>query len=134
VPRFKNFGTPASSDEPIVFELYEQSFRCRPAIQGRMLIDLVSQADQENMAKAALAILAFMDRVLVEESRVRFKEMTDSDDYIVDMQTLSDVMEWLIEQYAGRPTEGSSDSSAGSETTGPQPMEGQFSPVAVSVS
>jgi hypothetical protein len=131
-PRFRNFGTPAASDEPIIFQIYEEEFKCRPSIQGRTLIELVSQADQADMAKAAGAILTFMDRVLVPSSRERFQEMTESDDRIVDMDTLSAVMEWLIEQYAGRPTEESSDSSDGPTTIGPLPMDGQYLPVSSS--
>jgi hypothetical protein len=129
-----------SSDEPVTFKLFDEVFHCRPAIQGKTLIDLVSQIDMNNMAESAVALINFFKRTLVPTSYTAFDELINSEDRIVTMDTLTTVMEWLVEHYAGggdtatepRPTEPSSDSSNGHEITGPVLMDGQYSPVPVS--
>lgn len=134
--RYRNFGSPAQSDEVVAFDLYEEQYKCKAALQGRTLIELVARADADDPAVAAAAVLHFFDVVMVDESRERFNALTNSEDRVVSLETLTQIMEWLVEQYAGgeRPTMPSSESSPGEMTTGLPLMEGQFSPVPVSVS
>jgi hypothetical protein len=135
VTRYRNFGSPAQSDEVVVFDLFGEQYKCKAALQGRVLIELVSRADQDNTAEAAAAVLHFFDVVMDDESRERFNELTQSEDRVVSLETLTEIMEWLVQQYAGgeRPTEPSPDSSPGETITGLPLMEGQLSPVPVSV-
>lgn len=134
--RYRNFGSPAQSDEVVAFDLFGEQYKCKPALQGRVLIELVSRADADNTADAAAAVLHFFDVVMDDESRDRFNELTRSEDKVVSLETLTEIMEWLVQQYAGgeRPTPPSSDSLPGETTTGLPLMEGQLSPVPVSVS
>lgn len=137
--RFKDFGAPASSDEPITFRLFDETYRCRPAIQGKVLIDLLSKVNVNSMGDSAEAVLGFFEKTLLPESYARFDAVLISEDQIVTMDALTSIMEWLVEQYAGggdtatepRPTEPSSDSLNGHETTGPVLMDGQYSPVPI---
>lgn len=132
--RYRNFGTPAQSDEVVAFELYGEQFKCKQALQGRTLIALVARADSNNTADSAAALLEFFNEVMEPESAKRFEDLTTSDDRIVGLDLLTEVMQWLVEQYSGgeRPTQPSSDSLPGEMTTGLPLMEGQYQPVPVS--
>lgn len=122
--RFKDFGSPvASSDEPITFRLYDEVFRCSPVLQGYTLIKFISQAsDPEDAGSSAGAVLDFFDHALYKEDRQKFKAMAESEDYIIPLETLTEIMDWLVEQYAGRPTQLSTPSEPGGVITGPMPV------------
>jgi hypothetical protein len=133
--RYRNFGSPAQSDEVVVFDLFDEQYKCKASLQGRMLIELVARADSNNTSDSAAAVLSFFDAVMEQESRERFTALTESEDKVVSLEMLTEIMQWLVEQYAGgeRPTMPSPDSSPGETTTGLPLMEGQYSPVPVSV-
>ena len=119
MPRFKDFGSPiVSSDEPITFQLYGKTFRCQPAMQGRQLIEFIAQSSVEDPSSSARAVLQFFDNAIVEADHDQFNEMTHSSETVVPMETLTEVMDWLVEQYTGRPTEPPSPSPVGDTTTG----------------
>ena len=120
--RHRDFGSPASQDEPITFTIYGQTFRCVPAIQGRTLLDFIAMSADDNGAASAGAVLQFFNVALVSADRERFTALTSADDTVVPLETLASIMEWLVEQYAGRPTEPSSPSEPGDMITGPMPV------------
>jgi hypothetical protein len=123
VVRHKDFGAPANMDEPITFTLYGETFRCAPSIQGRTLLQFISMSgDDESPDKGASAVLQFFDSALVKADRERFVELTSSEDTVVPLETLASIMEWLVEQYSGRPTEPPSPSEPGELITGPMPV------------
>lgn len=134
--RHKNFGSPvASSDEPITFEIYGQVFRCRPALQGVVLINFIAESASDDSAAGAKAVLEFFNKAIRPEDRERFFEMTNSEDYVIPMETLSEIMDFLVEAYAARPTQQPTPSGTGPETTGTTSMDEQSYPVVpVSVS
>lgn len=120
--RHKDFGAPVNSDEPITFTLYGKVFRCVPAIQGRTLLRFISVSSGENAAESAGAILDFFDTAVVPEDLDMFREMTSSLSTVVPLETLAKVMEWMVEEYSGRPTPPPSPSDSGELTTGPMPV------------
>ena len=63
-------------------------------------------------------MLKFFDAAIVEDDHDQFNEMTENPDTVVPMETLSEIMDWLVEQYAGRPTQPSTPSEPGDSTTG----------------
>jgi hypothetical protein len=104
--RFKDFGSPAANqDEPITFSLYGENFHAVPAIQGKTLMGLIKDADMDNPAESANMVLGFFDKVLVPESLERFTALTESKDKIVPVETLAEIVGWLVEEYSGRPEE-----------------------------
>lgn len=121
-PHFRDFGSPVSTDEPVVFALYGEQFQCIPAMQGTEMIQVITEAVSEDAATNTRAILDFFGRVLRPEDRERFNALTTSEDRIVPMDTLTDIMSWLSEVYTGRPTEPQSSSPSGPVTTGPTPV------------
>ena len=117
--RHKDFGAPASSDEPITFTLYGEVFKCQPAIQGRYLLEFISKAGSDDPEESAGAVLGFLQHALSPADRERFDALCSSDETVVPLETLASIMEWMVEQYSGRPTEPSSPSGPGDTITGP---------------
>lgn len=106
--RFKDFGTGSDSSapvEPINFRLHGEEFSCIPEIPGKTVLNLVAKTSSENPADSADAITDFFKTVLTEESSARFDALAVDPHRIVSMQTLTEVLEWLVEQYTNRPTE-----------------------------
>jgi hypothetical protein len=122
VVRHKDFGAPASSDEPITFNLYGETFRCQPAIQGTALLRFISKAGSDDANESADSVLEFLHLAIAPTDRERFAALTTSDETVVPLESLASIMEWLVEQYSGRPTVPSSPSEPGDTTTGPMPV------------
>ena len=118
--RFKDFGAGGvANTEPLSFKLHEQDFKCRPSIQGKVLLDMVASASTIDGAGAALIIPTFFAKVLEEESFARFTILLDDPNKIVSVEALGEITSWLLEQYASRPTQGSEDSQSGQQHSGP---------------
>jgi hypothetical protein len=112
--RFKDFGRPADADaEPLTFKLHDEDFTCYPAMPGKTLLDFVQRSDSENPATSAGAINDFFKKVLLPESYERFEKLCEDPNRIVTMQTLADIVSWVMETYSDRPTEGSELSPSG---------------------
>jgi hypothetical protein len=104
--RFKDFGSPAADKtEALTFALYGESFEAVPAIQGKVLMGLVQGANIDDPGKSAEMVLGFFDKVLLPESLERFNALVDSKDKIVPVETLAEIVGWLVEEYSGRPEE-----------------------------
>jgi hypothetical protein len=87
-------------------------------MQGRSLIDFIAQSSADDPSSSARAVLGFFDQAVVEEDHEKFNRITTGGETIVPMDTLSEIMDWLVEQYTGRPTEPSTPSPSGDTTTG----------------
>lgn len=112
--RFKDFGNGHDvSREPVKFKLHGEDFSCRPAVQGRVLLDLVSRTSDENPAVVAKVIDDFFETVLEEESLERFTKLLSDRDKIVTVETLGEISSWLVEQYSERPLQQPEPSSSG---------------------
>lgn len=104
--RYKDFGAGKEvPSEPLVFKLHGEEFTAIPTIQGKVLMDLVSKSQSEDSVEAMSVISTFFDNVLVEESLERFNALLSDKKRIVTMETLGEVISWLIEEYSGRPNQ-----------------------------
>lgn len=105
--RFKDFGSGSAKDskEPIAFKIHGEEFNCVPEIQGKVLLNLVGEASSEDPAKSAAAINVFFDMVLEDESLERFNSLVEDKYRIVTVETLTEIISWLMEQYTNRPEE-----------------------------
>jgi hypothetical protein len=113
--RFKDFGAPIDIDkvEPLTFKLYEEEFSCYPEIQGKVVLELASLSESDDSAENANAILKFFSRVMLPESHARFEELTGDPKRIVSVTVLTEILQWLVEEYTNRPTQGSEHSPTG---------------------
>lgn len=109
--RHKDFGKPVLQDEmePVSFDLYGKTFNCYKQIHGVTLLRFVKEASSEDGARATEAMLTIFKRVMPSEEYARFEELCDDPDTVVPVETLGEIIGWLMEVYTGRPTEESSD-------------------------
>lgn len=114
--RHKSFGSanPYADREPVTFEIYDETFTCRPAVQGAELLKFGKDAvDNPNEA-----VLNFFQICMNEAEFIRFKDLMEDPDRIVDVQTLGEIAGFLVSEYTARPTEPSSSSTNGPAPTG----------------
>jgi hypothetical protein len=104
--RFKDFGSGGeTSTEEISFNLYGETFACRPAVPGKILLDLVAKSsDEENPGRAAGVVNDFFKVVLMPDSFEKFDSLVSDPERVVEVDTLADIVSWLVEQYSDRPT------------------------------
>lgn len=104
--RFKDFGAPAADKtEPLTFRLYGEDFHAVANIQGKTLMSLVKDTNADDPAESANMVLGFFDKVLIPTSLAKFNELIESQDRIVPVETLAEIVGWLVEEYSGRPEE-----------------------------
>lgn len=112
--RFKDFGSgEANNSEPLSFKIHAEEFHCYPNIQGKTLLNMVSQSMETDSAMAVEVINTFFDKTLKPESKERFDVLVNDPERIVTVETLGEIVTWLVEQYSSRPTQGSEDSQSG---------------------
>jgi hypothetical protein len=95
--------------EKPVFKLYDEEFACVPSIQGKVLLQFAASSDSDNASESSAAITGFFEKVLVEESYVRFQKLLDDPEKIVSVTTLSEIIGWVLEEYSNRPAQVSKD-------------------------
>jgi hypothetical protein len=103
-----------TESEPLSFEIGGEEFECYPEVQGKTLIDIMrvaAEGDEDTRGMLmAVSVLEFFKRVMPEDQYERFSALMDDRERIVSMETLSEIMAWLMEEYSERPTMQSSDS------------------------
>jgi len=106
--KYKDFGSPVNLDnsEPIKFKIYDEEFECNPHIQGKTILEFASMSESDS-SDAASAILDFFSKVMKSESHERFTALAEDPKRIVPVETLTEIIQWLVEEYTNRPTEGS---------------------------
>lgn len=113
--RFKDFGDDNKVvKSPLSFKLYGEEFHCVPAIQGKVLLDIVKKASNpDDPAGAAAVIDEFFSSVLQPDSLEKFNNLLADPEKIVTVETLSEITGWLVSEYSERPTKGPDLSSNG---------------------
>ena len=108
--RKKNFGGSSEEVEPLEFDLFDETFYCRPELQGHTLLTYSKRFASDDLAEQNGAFIDFFKSALKAESYERFQSLCDSEDKIVKIEKLGEIAEWLIEEYTDRPTKGSNPS------------------------
>lgn len=105
--RFKDFGSPENSEglESFSFKLYNEEFKCKPKMQGKTLLAFASASASEDGAQSSKAIVDFFDAVLLPESREQFNALLEDEYKIVSVETLGEILGWIVEAYSARPTQ-----------------------------
>lgn len=105
--KFKDFGsgtTPVTT-EVISFKIYDEEFNCLPALQGKVLLGFIAESGSSDPVVQSQIIEKFFDYVLTDESLERFNTLQTSKDKIVSVETLGEILSWVVEQYTDRPEE-----------------------------
>jgi len=106
--RFKDFGSATAGlekAEPLSFKIYDEEFYCLPVLQGKVLLDFIQSANSEDTAENAKIIQTFFSKVLKTDSYQKFDALLDDKERIVTVETLSEIVGWLIGEYSNRPEE-----------------------------
>lgn len=112
--RFKDFGDGGIVvTEALSFKLHGEEFECRPAIQGKVLLDMVATASSSDQGAATAVIMDFFKSTLTPDSMKKFEDLLNTPDKIVTVETLGEITAWLVEQYSGRPQQGPEQSQSG---------------------
>jgi hypothetical protein len=104
--RHKDFGAPVNQDElePVSFDLYGDTFNCYKQIHGVTLLRFVKEATSEDGARATEAMLGIFQRVMPDDEYARFEKLCEDPDTVVPVDTLGEIIGWLVEVYSDRPT------------------------------
>ena len=62
--RFRDFGSGNAITEPLTFKLYEQEFQCRPALQGKVLLQMAVAGTEDDGAASAKLVETFFAKAL----------------------------------------------------------------------
>jgi hypothetical protein len=102
--KFKDFGGSKNQNkEPVKFKIHDEEFSCRPAVQGKVLLELVSKTSEDNPAEMAKIISEFFSKALLPDSLEKFNKLLEDEEKIVSVETLGEISSWLMEQYSDRP-------------------------------
>lgn len=94
----------------------EEKFECLPLAPFSAHLNIFTAADRDE-SRAMIGRLSFITRVLTEDSRKRWNLLADDQTRLVDAPTITRAYDWLVEEYAKRPTRSLSGSAAGQRTT-----------------
>ncbi len=111
--RYRDFGTGSANAAPLSFKLHGETFNCRPAIPGKVMLNLISKSDESKPAETANMVFEFFTKVLLEEDSKRFQSLIDDSERVVQMDTIGEIVQWLVEEYSNRPMPGPEVSSTG---------------------
>lgn len=130
--RHKKFagGTKVSDFEPLSFDLNGNSFNCKAAIQGSVLLEFVRDADGDSGGDSAKALYNFLSDSMEKEEYDRLQKVLHDPDVIIDIELIGEIVAWLVEEYSARPTMQPEDSSTGQLTSGTTSTDAPSSPAA----
>lgn len=97
-------------------EAWREEFTLLPAVPHAALSALTSLITTDNRGRAranAAAINAFFTQSLTDESADRYLTLVNDNDRIVSTNKLADIINKIVEETSGRPTQPSSGSSLG---------------------
>lgn len=105
-------------DEDETKVLRTDTFHATMPTDERLFIVAAMVGDEDNEAGAATAVMELLkDSLPAAEYKVLRARLMDPDDS-VDMDTLSEVLEWLMEKWSTFPTEQSAGSSGSPTSSG----------------
>jgi len=113
--KFKDFGVGKAAEdrEPVSFKLHDEEFFGVKQLQGKVLLDLIAKSNSDDAAVSAQIMTDFFSNVLTDESNKRFEKLLHDKEKLVAVETLSEIVGWLIEEYSDRPEEQPENSSVG---------------------
>lgn len=103
----------------IRFRVAPDVFEGIPGLPAMELVEFAALADKLDEADVGQFPALFRQlfgMILQEDSYDLFNKRLSDREHPIDFQHLQDILPWLLEEYGLRPTQPSSDSSAGSES------------------
>jgi hypothetical protein len=98
----KVFSTSAKA-APISFELEGEEFKAYGSIPGAVLLDFIG-AGEENSSSTARGISDYLSVAMPKDEYARFDEFIRDPENNVELEVLSEIVSFLIEEQTSRPT------------------------------
>lgn len=117
--RHRSFGShnKKATKKPVTFDLlgyneetdkeYTATFTARPSVPGMTVLSFAAAGAGENSSGSIAAVYGFFEKALEEEEYDRFVKFVEDPAYDVDLDTLVEIIGFLVEEYASRPTQAS---------------------------
>jgi hypothetical protein len=99
----QTFATPKTPKGFLRGLFVGQSALTEDDIKPLSLLEFIELANSENAGDSAKVTRTFFERVMLQESYIRFNALLDDAEKIVTVDTLSEIIGWLIEEYSNRP-------------------------------
>jgi len=119
-------GTVPVGAPPIDLNIYDQTFQVRGAMSGVRLLKIMRALDgaqKENEESTTEAVLKFITDAFLIEDRERGLDFLENAEPPVEFPLLMEIIQWLVEQYVGNPTEPVEQSQPTSTSTGTSSSE-----------
>lgn len=115
IMRHKSF-TRAKKREPVTFDLDGDTFECvrKMPMSLTRKISKLTDVESSNVNSKLDLFMEILEGLMLDSSYELFNRRLSDKTNPIDVEELSDIIEWLIEVYTGRPLEQSSDSVPGS--------------------
>ena len=119
--RKKKFGStiPHEGASPMVLEIYDREFKVRgemPGLRILRIIDAMESSDEDGVDVGML--VSFIRDAFLAPDREEGMAALEDPDKVVPFTMLIEIVQWLVGEYTGNPTEQQPQSETTSETTG----------------
>lgn len=103
VRQTKSFTSKKDKLEPIPFELEGEVFEAYPKIAGVTLLEFIASSEQ-NTAATAAGILNYLKKSMSTDEYARFYALVSNPEKEIELETLSEIVSYLITEQSARPT------------------------------
>lgn len=118
----RSFELPASAGAEVTFDLAGETFHCVSALPAGLVTDFLSAATDDNVGVQAGALLDILKAAVVDADLPRFERLVRSKDKPIPLETLGQLVEWLVGELSGYPTVPPSSSADGRPNIGAAQM------------
>lgn len=101
--RHRSFGTAGKKSVPITFDVAGEEFTARGSLPGITVVEFAEKSKEGGLS----TINDIFEMALLPESHERFDTLIHDPEKEIDLETLTEIMGWLVEQYTSRPTKAS---------------------------
>lgn len=92
---------------PLGFTLAGEDFEVLPEAPGILILEFIEATSSGQNGAAAKALVNFLKEVTTEEEWARLSAVLHDPKNKIDIKKISDIVSYLTEQYAARPTSAS---------------------------
>lgn len=101
-------STPVDATDPIEFEFDGEKFEAFGQVTGAVLLEFIAASSARDGAAVAAGIVDYLKASMDEANYRKFKAITHDPKKNISIETLSEIVSFLIEKRAeDRPTEAS---------------------------
>lgn len=122
----------------VEFKIDDDVFRCHPRLPAQVLLDFAVKADQmgDNPTgeQGIQAMLDVLEVTLLPDHFKVFRARMSDPDNAIELDQVSEIVPWIMEQYGLRPTTPSDDSSGGPSLPASGTSSTENTPAVVSIS